>query len=217
MRDLVIVGTGGVGRAVRQFVDDINGSDARWRILGFLDDALPSADPQGNGLPILGPLDWLAGNPEVAVLVGIGRPAARRDAVARLSALGAGEFPPLVHPAAYVPAGVPVGRGAIIYPGARIEVDGTVGDFAIINMNATIGHDTRIGDYVTIGPGCAVGGNVDLGTGAFLGIGACTVQRIQVGAWSVIGAGAAVIGDVADGTTVVGVPARPTPRGKGAP
>jgi len=48
-----------------------------------------------------------------------------------------------------------------------------------------------------------------VGEGAFVGIGSCAVPGVRIGAWSVIGAGAAVTQDVAEKTTVGGVPAKP--------
>jgi hypothetical protein len=207
MRDLVIVGTGGVGRALRRFADDCNAVAPRWRILGFVDDAEPKP---GIDLvaPLLGPLERLRDLGAVDVLIGVGSPAARMRVVERLRSFAGLGFPPLAHPRAYVPDSVPIGEGTIVYPGACVETDARLGAFVLINHNATIGHDTVLEDFVTVSPGCSVGGNVVMETGAFLGIGACTVQGIRIGTGSVVGAGAAVTADVGAGLTVVGVPAR---------
>ena len=211
MRDLVIVGTGGVGRALRQFVEDCNAVAPRWLLRGFVDDAEPKP---GIDLvaPMLGPLARLGELSETDVLVGVGSPATRMKVVDRLRSFSQLGLPALVHPRAYIPGSVPVGEGTIVYPGACIEIDARVGAFVIVNHNATIGHDTVLEDFTTISPGCSVGGNVVIAAGAFLGIGACTVQDIRIGAGAVIGAGAAVTEDVAAASTVVGVPARPRPR-----
>ena len=40
MVDIIIVGAGGCGREVANWIDDINKIDAAWNILGFLDDNL---------------------------------------------------------------------------------------------------------------------------------------------------------------------------------
>lgn len=211
MRDLVIVGTGGVGRAFRQFAEDCNAVAPRWRLCGFVDDAEPKA---GIDLvaPMLGPLARLGELSETDVFVGVGSPAARMKVVDRLRSFAQLAFPALVHPRAYIPDSVPVGEGTIIYPGGAVEIDARLGAFVIVNHNATIGHDTVLEDFATISPGCSVGGNVVIGAGAFLGIGACTVQDIRIGAGAIVGAGAAVTADVPAASTVVGVPARPRPR-----
>jgi acetyltransferase-like isoleucine patch superfamily enzyme len=52
-----------------------------------------------------------------------------------------------------------------------------------------------------------------VGECAWLGIGSSVRQTLTIGADSVVGGGAAVVAAVADGTTVVGVPARPMKEG----
>jgi acetyltransferase-like isoleucine patch superfamily enzyme len=51
-------------------------------------------------------------------------------------------------------------------------------------------------------------GNVIIGKGSFVGAGAVIRQGITIGKNAVIGAGAVVVKDVADNTTVLGIPAR---------
>jgi acetyltransferase EpsM len=55
-------------------------------------------------------------------------------------------------------------------------------------------------------------GGVVCREGAFVGLGAVVIQGRTVGRHAVVGAGAVVVRDVADGTTVVGNPARPVVR-----
>ena len=38
MKDLLIVGAGGLGRELLQWVKDVNSAEATWHIKGFLDD-----------------------------------------------------------------------------------------------------------------------------------------------------------------------------------
>jgi acetyltransferase-like isoleucine patch superfamily enzyme len=52
-------------------------------------------------------------------------------------------------------------------------------------------------------------GNVTIGAFALIGVGARIVNGIQIGQRAVVGAGSVVIESVAEGTTVVGSPARP--------
>jgi UDP-2-acetamido-3-amino-2,3-dideoxy-glucuronate N-acetyltransferase len=53
--------------------------------------------------------------------------------------------------------------------------------------------------------------------GASLGSGALILGGVTIGECALVGAGAVVQGDVEGGTTVVGVPARPVSRRRGAP
>jgi acetyltransferase-like isoleucine patch superfamily enzyme len=64
---------------------------------------------------------------------------------------------------------------------------------------------------VVINPLASISGGVVIGDRTLIGTAAAVLQYINVGSDASVGAGAVVTKDVADGTTVVGVPARPTP------
>jgi sugar O-acyltransferase (sialic acid O-acetyltransferase NeuD family) len=208
MQQLLIVGTGGVGRVAAQLVADVNRAAPAWDLVGFLDENPASHGAAVAGLPVLGGLARLADFPGAAVAIAVGQPAARRQIHRRLARYGSPPLATIVHPLAWVPPRVDVGPGALIYPGALIDVDVAIGALAILNKGCTVGHDAVIGDYVSVAPGVNLGGAARIGEGCDLGIGCVTVQGIRVGQWSVVGAGAAVVGDLPANVTAVGVPAR---------
>ena len=89
-----------------------------------------------------------------------------------------------------------------------------IGAHAQINLACTIGHDVVAGDFLTLTPGVHISGSVRFGDRVYVGTGATFVNGTEdkpliIGDDAVIGAGACVVKDVAAGTTVVGVPARP--------
>lgn len=209
MQDLVIIGTGGVGRMALQIAQDMHDRAARWRIRGFLDDNARAHGTRVADLPVLGGLGWLRDHPGCAVAIGVGQPAARRRIAARLRReCGDPPLASLIHPLAWIARRVQIGPGAIIYPGALIDADVAIGALALLNKACTIGHDARLEDWVTIAPGVNLGGGVHIGAGCDIGIGAATVQGVSIGPWSIVGAGAAVIGDLPANVTAVGLPAR---------
>lgn len=72
----------------------------------------------------------------------------------------------------------------------------------------------RIGENVTIIGATTFGYKVGrgwptIGDRAYFGVGARVLGRIDIGDDAAVGANAVVVGDVADGVAVVGVPARP--------
>ena len=54
MTDIIIVGAGGCGREVANWIEDINKIEKKWNILGFLDDNLNAFKDFPNRYPIIG-------------------------------------------------------------------------------------------------------------------------------------------------------------------
>jgi sugar O-acyltransferase (sialic acid O-acetyltransferase NeuD family) len=208
MKDLAIVGTGGMAREARQIVDDLNADGANWNIVGFVDDLPGLAGSDVDDLPVLGGREWLIAHPSVAYVLAVGSPADRWR-FDRLVAAATGNEPiALIHPSASVGRRVEIGAGSIVAQGAVLTTDIRVGRLAIVNVGATLAHDDDAGDFATLAPGVHVAGGVNMEEGADLGIGSRVIQGLTVGRWSVVGAEAAVIADVPANVTVVGVPAR---------
>jgi sugar O-acyltransferase (sialic acid O-acetyltransferase NeuD family) len=203
-RELVIVGTGGMGREAAAWVTDVGrGGD----LLGFLDDDAATRGCEVAGLSVFGGTSWLADHADVQVVVAIGSPAARAAVVDRLDADGV-PLATIVHPSAVVGPRVTLGSGTIVCPLAMLSCDVTVGRAVIVNYGAMVGHDCVLGDACFVAPGVHLAGTVVVGARADVGIGASVIQGVAIGADAVVGAGAVVIRDVPEGATVVGVPAR---------
>jgi sugar O-acyltransferase (sialic acid O-acetyltransferase NeuD family) len=208
MQDIVIVGVGGLGREIAEWVEDINEVKPTFHLLGFLDDDTTKHGTTRHDLPVLGGLDWLAERSRtVSTVVGIGNPATKRRVVQRLQAHSAG-FPNIVHPNAVVGRYVELGEGAVVCPGVIITTDIRIGRFVTFNFDLTVGHDSTIDDYVTLAPGVHLSGYTHVREGADLGAGVVTIPSVEIGAWSVVGAGAAVTKSLPANCTAVGVPAR---------
>lgn len=88
----------------------------------------------------------------------------------------------------------------------------TIGDRTVIASHTVITsqtHDPAAPDYGT----SRVVKPVTIGANVWIGAGAVLMPGITVGDGAIIGAGSVVTKDVAPGTIVVGVPARPRERG----
>jgi len=115
----------------------------------------------------------------------------------------------LRHPTAYVDETAEVGAGIQVMPMSVIHAFARVGDFTILNTGSIVEHDCRIGNGVHVMPGATLTGAARVDDFASIGSNATILPGIHIGQGAIVGAGAVVTSDVANGTVVVGVPARP--------
>lgn len=220
MKKIIIVGAGGFGRELLQWIKDCNvnhkanistNTDCHqeWEIMGFIDDNLHALDGVEIDYPVIGTIsDWEPKEDEEFALA-MGSPKVKRIVVEKLKAKGA-KFATIIHPTALLSPFAHYGEGFIMFPYSKLSCNSTVGDF--VSLLATpIGHDNVIGDYTMISGGCNIVRNVKIGKDVFIAAGAAIAQDVVVGDGAYVGIGAVVVKDVAAGTKVFGNPARVVP------
>jgi sugar O-acyltransferase (sialic acid O-acetyltransferase NeuD family) len=208
MRKIAIYGAGGFGREVALMIDQINGANPIWRLLGFFDDGKKKRKIV-DGLSVLGGIDDLnQSSEEIDVVIGIADPAIRKEIVSKITNNKI-SFPVLIHPSVLVGDRQrnKFARGSIITAGTILTTNIILGEFVIINLACTIGHDVHLENYCSIMPGCNLSGFIHAGEGTFIGAGAIVLPNIQIGKFGKVGAGAVVTKNVDDNKTVMGVPA----------
>lgn len=198
-----VYGAGGHGKVVADVA-----RSAGWALLGFLDDAPGRAGARIWDLPVVGWDEVRRAAPAgVAFGLGVGENAARERCAARLAEAGL-PMPVLVHASAVVAPTARLGAGTVLMAGSVVNPDATVGPGCIVNTGAVVEHDCFLGPFAHLSPNAALGGAVSVGARTHLGLGAVALPEVRIGADVRVGAGAVVHRDVADGLTVVGVPAR---------
>jgi sugar O-acyltransferase (sialic acid O-acetyltransferase NeuD family) len=210
MKDIIIMGAGGFGREVLQWVKDINKANETWNIKGFIDDK-PGALEEGCecDYKVIGSIsEWQPGENEVFAAA-IANPQVKENKVCGLKSRGA-VFASVIHPSAYIGSFCKVGEGVILYPGTMVTINASIGNFVAL-LGSCVGHDSSVGDFSTISAFCAINGHVSVGERAFAGVGVTVIPSKTIGNDAYVGAGSVVIMDVKNGERVFGNPARKMP------
>lgn len=207
MKDLLIIGAGGCGREVLQWVKDINKVQPVWKIKGFLDDNLKALDGLKSDYIIIDAVKNYIPKPNDVFTCSIGNSRIRKEIVEHIKSKG-GDFVSIIHPTAIIADTAELCRSEIIYPYSIISDNAKVGDGCIINMYSSIAHDSVLGEYCTISAHCDVTGGCNVFDNVFMGSGARTIPRINVGNGAFICAGSTVMSNIKPGVKVIGTPAR---------
>jgi sugar O-acyltransferase (sialic acid O-acetyltransferase NeuD family) len=205
MKDIVIIGAGGLGKEVKFLIDEINSRSLNWNIIGFIDDNIKKGTIV-HGIPILGGVKWLQGK-SINAVCAVGNSEARFKIYSSLKVEDI-VFPRIIHPQVGISSSVKISEGVIIQSNVSISVDVLIGRFTLLSPSTTIGHDTTLSDFVTVLPGANISGNVFIGEKVTIGTGSKIIQNIRVGNNSYLGAGAVVISDIPSNVVAVGVPAK---------
>jgi len=198
--EIVIVGAGGHAKVVIATIRAAGGE-----VVAAYDDDEGRWGSRVLGVTIRGTASEaeLSGVPAV---IAIGDNRARQTVADQIPA----DWMTVLHPSAIVHPSASIGRGTVVFAGTVIQPEAAVGDHVIVNTAASIDHDCNIGDFVHLGPGARLCGGVTVREGALLGVGAKVAPGVSIGPWATVGAGGVCVTDVAESSTVVGVPARPS-------
>ncbi len=206
MKELIIVGAGGFGRELLQWVKDINQVENKWEIKGFIDDNLNALDGFNSDYEVIGNIkDWGPDSNEVFAC-GIANPMHKEKITSILKSKGA-IFTSVIHPTAIIGCHNQIGEGLVAYPYSGISVNVKIGDFVTL-LSSGIGHDAMIGNYTTISSYCDITGGVIIGDKVFLGSHVTIIPGRKIGDNAYIGAGSVVVTNIKKHTKVMGNPAK---------
>lgn len=210
MKDIIIIGAGGLGREITWLIERINQKqDEKWKILGFLDDGVEKGTVV-QGFKVLGDIDYLKGvSQTIDVVCAVGNAVIRYNIIEKISENKFLNFPNLIDPDVIYSDSINIGQGNIICAGVVLSVNVEIGDFCLIDWNCTVGHETEINSFVTLYPSVNVSGSIVIKEVTEVGTGSHIIQGKVIGSHSIIGAGSVVIRNIPDCCTAVGNPAAP--------
>ncbi|MCP4657197.1 MAG: acetyltransferase [bacterium] len=201
---------GGNAREAAVVIAALNRVEARYRVLGFLDDDPDTHGRSSCGLRVLGGRELLARHPEAGVLAVPGSPATyrRRSRVITSLELDRERFLTIIHPSVTIADDAVVGFNTLIMQGCTVSVDARVGNHCVILPNSVISHDARVADGTQVGSNVSISGGVRIGRGCYIGSGSCFREGVTIGDGSLIGLGSVLVRDVESDVVAVGNPAR---------
>ena len=139
MKNLIIVGAGGMGRSFFDIAINCIGYMVEFRIKGFLDDNIHQLDTFENYPPVLGTIvDYIPEMDDVFTC-SIGNVATKKNCCSKILQKG-GKFITLVSKNAVVGKNAKIGEGAIIAPYAILGTDCLIGKNVLVQSFAVIGH-----------------------------------------------------------------------------
>ncbi len=206
MKNLIIIGAGGMGRTIYDMACENAGYNKDFVIKGFIDDNLKALDGFENYPPVVDTIrDYHIQENDIFVcsIGGESRRACMESIIAR-----GGEFMTMIHPTSRIGTNVKIGKGCYVGAYTIIAADAFVDDYNFIQSHTIIGHDVKLGKWNRIDSNVFVVGGVVIGEGCMIHTRAMLNHEVVVGDGAHVGACSMVINKVESGTTVFGIPAR---------
>lgn len=190
MKNIIIVGAGGLGREMLALLKNINTTQPQWKVLGFVDDGKTIGDVV-NGVEVLGGVEYLNTlSTETAAIIAISLPKIRKvifDKITNTNIF----FPSIIHPSAIISDidFVDMGKGCILCINTVLTTNIVLGDFVLINAGAILNHDAQIGSFSTIMPGVNISTGAQISKGCYIGTGSKISKPAVISAWENLPAG----------------------------
>ena len=185
-----------------------------WDLIGFTDPARDGHALTKMNIRYLGDDEACMASgrpPGFTVILGLGSllDPGKRTVIAQRFDDARVPFATVVHPNACVSPTARLQEGVFVAPGAVVNANAAIGAHVILNTGSIVEHDVTVGAFSHVAPGAVIGGGTRIGSHTRIGLGARVRDHVAVGSRVVVAMGAVVIGDVPEGETVFGVPARP--------
>lgn len=206
MKNLIIIGAGGMGRTFYDWVRECSGYGKEFVIKGFIDDNLHALDDFEHYPPMLGTISEYEPQEGDVFTCSMGGKA-KKNCCEKIMNRG-GSFVNIVHNTARVGTNVKLGTGNVIGAYVALGADSRVGDHNLIQSYSVVGHDAMIGDWNRIDTHVTCVGGIKIENEVMIHTSAVINHKVVVENGAKVGACSFVIKRVKAGTTVMGNPAK---------
>ena len=206
MKDVIILGTGGLAAEITFYIEDNNkrvSEEEQLNIKGYIDydyNIEKYYEHYKFKAPVLCDIDAYQPAPNEEVLIGIGNVEFRNKMIAILESKNAviGSF---IHHTVVIADSQEMGVGNIIFPYCVIEPHCTIGNYNLLTSYSFISHDCSVGNGNFFSKS-GIAGHSSIGDNNYFGINATLIPRVKMGNNNLVQAGMVVHKNVGDDTTV---------------
>ena len=206
MKQLVIIGAGGMGRTMFDMARESWGHKTEFVVKGFIDDNVKALNGFEGYPPIVETISGYLPCADDVFICSIGGDS-RVECISEIIARG-GEFIPLIHKTARIGSNVVMGKGNLVGAFTTIAADAKIGDYNFIQSLTIIGHDVTIGSWNRIDSQVMMVGATTIGDHNMIHTGAMINHNVHIGDNCTIGACSFVTMDVESESTLFSSPAR---------
>ena len=206
MKQLIIIGAGGMGRTMYSMAVGSVGYGEEFCVKGFIDDNLHILDNYKGYPRLLSTIKDYTPQKDDVFICSIGV-ASRRACIEIIEGKG-GKFHTLIHSTARILNNAMIGPGTMIGAYTTIGNDCVIGRHNLIQSYAVVGHDCVVGDFNRIDTHVTMAGGSRLENGVCVFTSAVINQGVVCENDSKVGALSFVIRNVMSGSTVMGNPAK---------
>ena len=206
MKNVLILGTGGLAAELTFYIEDNNSkvnADCKINILGYIDFEYNMEKywkRYNFKAPILNDIDSYIPKNDEEILIGIADIKFRNKMIDILLKKNA-KIASFIHPTVIISKNHDLGIGNIIFPYCIIEPHNTVGNYNILTSYSFISHDCIVGNGNFFSK-AGIAGHVKIGDNNYFGIGSVIIPHTEIGNNNLIQAGMTVDRTVKDDTTV---------------
>lgn len=206
MKNLIIIGAGGMGRTFYDWVRESVGHGGMFVIKGFIDDNVNALEGFEGYPPMLGTIEEYCPEEDDVFICSMGGNVKKMCCEKILSR--GGEFINIIHSTARVGTNVKLGTGNVIGAYVALGADAKIGNHNLIQSYSVVGHDAVIGNWNRIDTHVTCVGGIKIEDETMIHTSAVINHKVIVETGAKVGACSFVIKKVKAGTTVMGNPAR---------